>query len=208
MRLFGRKDEQLFQLFKDSARIVTRGGEILDNVVKDYTDLDAKMAKLTALEHEGDKIIQELMEKLNTSFVLPFDREDAFELAQKLDNTLDYISGIIDRMIMYKAAEPNETVIEMVNLLLQALSEQEKAFNMLDSIPKRKYDILECCERIKNLEREEDGLYRNGLAQLFETETDPIKVIKYKEAYEHIETAVDYCEDVSDVITNICIKYG
>jgi uncharacterized protein Yka (UPF0111/DUF47 family) len=80
LRLFGKKDEQLFLLFNESARVVVRGGEILQNVVHDYRDLDVKMAKLTAMEHEGDRIIQELMRRLNTSFILPFDREDAFQL--------------------------------------------------------------------------------------------------------------------------------
>ena len=71
MRLFGRKDQELFALFNESARMVIRGGEILRNVVYDYSDLDVKMAKLTAMEHEGDRIIQELVRRLNTTFILP-----------------------------------------------------------------------------------------------------------------------------------------
>lgn len=208
MRLFGRKDAHLFKLFSETARAVVRGGEILESVVKDYTNLDAKMAELTAMEHEGDGIIQELMQKLNASFVLPFDREDAFQLVQKLGATLDYITGIIDRMILYKAAQPDQTVVEMTGLLCEALAEQEKAFSMLDNIERHKMAILECCEIIKNLERKEDSMYRNAVAQLFEDETDAIKIIKYKEVYEHIETAMDYCEDVGDLISNICIKYS
>ena len=82
MRLFGRKDQELFALFRESARMVIRGGDILRTVVNDYTDLDVKMAKLTAMEHEGDRMIQELVRRLNTSFILPFDREDAFQLVQ------------------------------------------------------------------------------------------------------------------------------
>lgn len=208
MRLFGKKDDHIFKLFAESARVVVRGGEILQGVVQDYTNLDAKMAQLTAMEHEGDAIIQELVEKLNTSFVLPFDREDAFQLAQKLGATLDYITGIIDRMILYKAAQPNHTVQEMVSLLCDALDEQEKAFAMLNDINRKKMDILKSCETIKNLERKEDTMYRNAVAYLFESEQDAIKIIKYKEVYEHIETAMDYCEDVSELISNICIKYS
>lgn len=208
MRLFGRKDEQLFVLFKESARVVVRGGEILQSVVNDYKDLDIKMAKLTAMEHEGDRIIQDLVRRLNTSFILPFDREDAFRLVQKLSTTLDYITGIIDRMILYKAGQPDEKVKEMVEVLIQTLSYQDQAFNLLDKVEKNKKEILECCEQIRQLERKQDTLYRNGLAALFENEDDPISIIKWREVYEHIEMAEDYIEDLSELIRNICVKYS
>ena len=208
MRLFGRRDEHLFRLFQETARYVVRGGEILKSVVYDYTGLDAKLAELSCLEHEADRIIQELIVKLNTSFILPFDREDAFQLVQKLGSTLDFISGIVDRMILYKAAPPNDTVREMVNLLCQALAEQEKAFAMLEDITKYKQEILKSCSNITTFERCEDSMYRNAMAYLFENEADPVKVIKYKEVYEHVEMAMDYCNDVAELITNICIKYS
>jgi predicted phosphate transport protein (TIGR00153 family) len=208
VKWFGKKDVDLFRLYKESSRMVVRGGDILADVVQDYSHLDTKMAELTEMEHEGDRIIQELVERLNTSFILPFDREDAFKLAHRLAATLNYITGIIDRMILYKAAQPNQTVNDMVQLLSEALPEQEKAFAMLENVEKHKMAILQCVERIKTLERKEDSMYRRAVAQLFEAERDAIQVIKYKEVYEHIETAMDYCEEVGDVIGNICMKYS
>jgi hypothetical protein len=208
LRLFGRKDEQLFVLFKESAQVVVRGGEILQSVVNDYTDLDIKMAKLTAMEHEGDRIIQDLVRRLNTSFILPFDREDAFRLVQKLSTTLDYITGIIDRMILYKAGQPDEMVKEMVQILIETLNDLNQAFNLLDKVEKNKKEILEYCEQIRQLERKQDNLYRNGLAALFEQVDDPVSIIKWREVYEHIEMAEDYAEDLSELIRNICVKYS
>ncbi len=208
MRLFGRKDDELFMLFSESARVVVRGGDILQNVVYDYKDLDIKMAKLTAMEHEGDRIIQDLVRRLNTSFILPFDREDAFQLVQKLATTLDYITGIIDRMILYKTGEPDELVKEMVEVLCQALKLQEKALNLLKSLESNKKEILLCCEEINKLERKQDSLYRNGLAYLFDNVKDPIVIIKWREVYEHIEMAQDYVDDIGQLISDICIKYS
>jgi predicted phosphate transport protein (TIGR00153 family) len=208
LRLFGTKDEQLFMLFSESARVVVRGGDILQNVVNDYNDLDIKMAKLTAMEHEGDRIIQELIRRLNTSFILPFDREDAFQLAQQLSTTLDYITGIIDRMILYKTGRPNKRVKEMVNVLCEALLLQERALNLLQNLEHNKREILECCEEIRRLERKQDNHYRQGLALLFENQEDPIIIIKWREVYEHIEMAQDYVQDVAELISNICVKYS
>lgn len=208
MRLFGKKDVELFVLFRESARVVVRGGDILLNVVNDYQDLDMKMARLTAMEHEGDRIIQELVRRLNTSFILPFDREDAFQLVQKLAATLDYITGIIDRMILYKAGEPDEKVREMVNVLYESLLLQDKALNLLERVEQNKKEILQCCDQITQLERKQDHLYRQGLAYLFEHDEDPISIIKWREVYEHIEMAQDYVQDIGDLISNICVKYS
>ena len=200
MRLFGRKDEQLFQLFTDSARIVVRGGDILLSVADDYNNLDKKLAELTSLENEGDLIIQELVRRLNSTFILPFDREDAFQLVQKIAATLDYITGIIDRMILYKTGKPDAQVKEMLDVLYEALLLQEKAFNLLDRIEHNKKEILKACEQIVELENKQD-LFENH-------EHDPLTIIKWREVYEHIEMAQDYVQDVGEMITNICIKYS
>lgn len=208
MQLFGRKDKELFLLLSESARVVVRGGEILREVVYDYRDLELKLAKLTALEHEGDRIIEELVRRLNTSFILPFDREDAFALVQSLAVVLDYITGIIDRMILYKAGEPDERVKEMVDVLLEAIKLQEKAFNLLHGVEQNKKEIIECCEKITGLERKQDNLYRNGLAVLFENENDAMQIIKWREIYEHIEMAQDYVQDVAELLSGIVVKYS
>lgn len=208
MRLFGRKDKKLFMLFSESAHIVVRGGEILQNVVDDYSDLDIKMNRLTALEHEGDRIIEELVKHLNTSFILPFDPEDTFQLIQRLSVVLDYITGVIDRMILYKAGPPNDRVIEMVKVLREGLYLQEKAFNLLNKLQQNKKEVLFCCSEINRLERKQDDLYRTGLAILFENEANPIKIIKWREVYENIEMAQDQVQEVAELISSIVVKYS
>ncbi|SHG56132.1 hypothetical protein SAMN02745221_00467 [Thermosyntropha lipolytica DSM 11003] len=208
MRFFGRQDKELYLLLNESARVVLRGGEILQEVVYDYQDLELKLAKLTALEHEGDRIIEELVRRLNASFILPFDREDAFALVQSLAVVLDYITGIIDRMILYKAGEPDNRVKEMVEVLLEAIKLQEKAFNLLNKVEQNKNEIIACCEEITYLERKQDNLYRNGLAILFENENDPMQIIKWREIYEHIEMAQDYVQEVAELLSGIVVKYS
>ncbi|NLV22106.1 MAG: DUF47 family protein [Syntrophomonadaceae bacterium] len=209
MALFGRKDENLFFLFEESARVVVRGGDILNDVISDYRNLDLKMSKLLELENEGDLIIDQLVGRLNASFIMPFDREDAFQLVQKLSTTLDYITGIIDRMILYKTGEPDQRVREMAEVLYDALLLQQKAFKLIDKLESNKKPIFECCEKIRKLERKQDNLYRSGLADLFEKEKDkPLNIIKWREVYEHIEMATDHVEDVGNLIRNICVKYS
>ncbi|NLJ72410.1 MAG: DUF47 family protein [Syntrophomonadaceae bacterium] len=208
MRLFGRRDNELFKLFAKSADMVVQGGEILQEVINDYNNLDEKMARLTIMEHDGDIIINNLVKKLNTSFILPFDREDAFQLVQKLSEVFDYITGIIDRMVLFKSGPPNDRVKEMIDVLLEGLVLQNRAFNLLNKMQFNKKKILDCCSEITRLERKQDNLYRTGLADLFENETDPIVIIKWREVYEHIEMAQDYVQEVGELISNIVVKYS
>lgn len=208
MALFGNKDENLFFLFAESARVVVKGGDILNDVVNDYHNLDEKMALLTALENEGDRIIQTLVRKLNTSFILPFDREDALRLVQELATTLDYITGIIDIMILYQAGEPNSKTKEMVAALYEALLLQEKAFNLLHKLEQNKKPMLEYCEKIRQLEHKQDKYYRNALADLFDNEKNAVTIIKWRGVYEHMEMAMDHVEDVANLLRNLCIKYS
>ena len=208
MALFGNKDENLFFLFAESARVVVKGGDILNDVVNDYHKLDEKMALLTALENEGDRIIETLVRKLNTSFILPFDREDALKLVQELATTLDYITGIIDIMILYHAGEPNSKTKEMVAALYEALLLQEKAFHLLHRLEQNKKTMLEYCENIRQLEHKQDKYYRNALADLFDNEKNAVTIIKWRGVYEHVEMAMDHVEDVANLLRNICIKYS
>lgn len=208
MALFGNKDENLFFLFAESASVVVKGGDILNEVVNDYENLDEKMALLTALENEGDRIIETLVRKLNTSFILPFDREDALKLVQELATTLDYITGIIDIMILYKAGQPNAKTREMVDALYEALLLQQKAFKLLHKLEQNKKTMLEYCENIRQLEHKQDKYYRNALADLFDNEQNAVTIIKWRGVYEHVEMAMDHVEDVANLLRNICIKYS
>jgi hypothetical protein len=208
MWLFGRKDYKLFDLFGASSNVVVRAGAIVKEVVENYDNLDERMKQLMVLEDEGDQIIEELMQKLNQSFVLPFDREDAYALVQKIDSILDYIAGIVDRIILYKVTLPNQVVSNMVEVLEQAIKLMEKAFNMLSNLEHKRKDIMECCDQIMILEKQCDTLYRQAMADLFQGQYDAMTLIKWKEIYEHIETTLDRCEDVGNLISGICIKYS
>ncbi len=208
MALFGTKDENLFFLLSESARVVVSGGDILNDVVYNYTDLDSKMASLTALENEGDRIIETLVRKLHTSFILPFDREDALKLVQKLASTLDYITGIIDILILIKQGKPNDRIKQMIEVLYDAILLQKKAINLLSRLEQNKTIMLEYCEQIRQLEHKQDKYYRQGLGDLFENEKNAVRILKWRGVYEHIELAQDHIEDVADLLRNMCIKYS
>jgi len=208
MALFGNKDENLFFLFSESARVVLNGGDILNDVVENYDNLDGKMAAMTALENEGDRIIETLVRKLHTSFILPFDREDALQLVQKLASTLDYITGILDILILIKQGKPNVRIKQMTDVLYDALVLQKKAIELLSKLDQNRKMMFEYCEQLRQLEHKQDKYYRQGLGDLFENEKNAVRILKWRGVYEHIELAQDHIEDVAILLRNIAIKYS
>lgn len=208
MALFGKKDENLFFLFSESARVVLNGGDILNDVVENYDNLDGKMAAMTALENEGDRIIETLVRKLHTSFILPFDREDALQLVQKLASTLDYITGILDILCLIKQGRPNAWIKQMIDVLYDALVLQKKAIELLSKLDQNRMMMFEYCEQIRQLEHKQDKYYRQGLGDLFENEKNAVRILKWRGVYEHIELAQDHIEDVAILLRNIAIKYS
>ena len=61
---------------------------------------------------------------------------------------------------------------------------------------------------INRLENEGDAVYRAALADLFSNSTDAVSLIKWREIYEHMEMAIDRCEDVANVLEGVALKYA
>ena len=62
------------------------------------------------------------------------------------------------------------------------------------------------CREIKRLENLGDDLSRRALTDLFRNEKDPIRMMVLKEMYGRLETAMDKCEDIANIIETIVVK--
>ena len=65
---------------------------------------------------------------------------------------------------------------------------------------------MDHCIEVNRLEEAADQLVRTAVADLFQNEKDPIRIIKLKEIYEFLEQTTDYCEDVTDALQNVQVK--
>ncbi len=107
------KEDKFYELFRDSSEIVCSGAAVLVNSMNEYDLLPEKLVELTRLEDEGDSVIQNILDKLNQTFLTPFDREDIYTLARELDRILDHIHGTIEKMVLYKTGQPTNDVREL-----------------------------------------------------------------------------------------------
>jgi len=151
----------------------------------DKNDLTQKTSTIKELEHEGDKLTHELFTMITATFVTPLDREDISGLASSIDEVLDFTDGVADRFLLFKINKPSPYMLDLSKILFLASQEIYHVLGMLGKI-KNSHKLMEYCNIIKKYEHEADSIYRNAIAELFELNYNPIKVIKLKEIYEGV----------------------
>ncbi len=199
------RDEKFYDLFEASVKKVVEGATQLEELIRDFREVPLRAKQIKDTEHEGDVITHNTIEMLNRTFVTPLDREDIHNLISSLDDVLDYIEACAERLYLFKITKTTEEVTILVGVLVKAVKELERAVFKLRRL-KEADSILKHCIEINRLENEGDYLNRAAVAKLFEPNSDPLEVIKWKEIYETVENAIDKCEDVANVLEGIVLK--
>jgi len=201
-RLLPREDK-FFDLFEQQAGHIVSASRVLEEMTLDYTGAKTKAERVKDLEHAGDTLTHEIVRRLNTTFVTPIDREDIYALGSRLDDVLDLIDAVADRLLLYKIDVPTDGCVAMAKIIVKTAEETDRAVRCLRSLSPfyHKHAV-----EVNRLENEADRLLRDQLAALFEGTKDAIEVIKWKELYETMESVTDRCEDVVNVIEGIVLK--
>lgn len=205
MRLnFLPKEEKFFDGFKHQSEIILEASTILLEMFRNCQYAEEKIHKIEELEHKGDLIVREVALKLYKSFITPIDREDIHELTSMLDDVLDYIKSSATRLSLFKIKECNATAASLAELIWKSAGEMKLAIDMLCDFK----EIRPHIEAIKQYERQGDDLNRAAIAELFQDTRPVLEIIKWKEIYERLETALDKCEDVAQIIEGIMLKHA
>jgi len=204
---FIHRSQKFFDLFEGSARNMVKAAQELKGLVDTWEDVKGKVGKIAQMETEGDTITHQIMAQLNRTFVTPFDREDIALLAHSLDDVMDFIDATADAMLIYKIDRPTPRAKELADIIVQAAVEVERAIPQLRHRAEL-VKILPRCVEINRLENVADEVFRSAMAELFDDTTDMAQVIKWREIYEHMESATDRCEDVSNVLEGVALKYA
>jgi predicted phosphate transport protein (TIGR00153 family) len=161
--------------------------------------------KINDLEHQADQASHSIIDQLNTTFITPFDREDIYALTKELDDILDMINTVVSRIKVYKVSGEDKSFMQFTAVIEESVIAVASAVKGLRTMKNTK-DILKSCIEVNRLENVGDKMRDEVLGRLFETEKDPIALIKWKEIYEDAETLLDICEDVVHVVESILVK--
>jgi predicted phosphate transport protein (TIGR00153 family) len=205
--MFGRllpKETSFYDFFEEHARLTVTGTGEFVSLVSSAANIDAKAKRIKEIEHETDVITHRCVEALHTVFITPIERDDIYRLITRMDDIMDFVEAGAERIALYDLTVMTPEVVDMADTLWRATKEVQEALNGLRDLahPKR---ILAKCVDINRLENEADAILRRALARMFKEERDPIKIIKWKEIYEHVESATDRCEDVANIIEGVVL---
>ncbi|MBI2264562.1 MAG: DUF47 domain-containing protein [Armatimonadetes bacterium] len=200
------KEEKFFDYFKKHGEIIHDAVLILKKLLETCTYPADQIQRIEDLEQEGDDIVREVALRLNKTFITPIDREDIHELTSDLDDVLDYVKSAAIRLSLFHVPdnECNLPAQELAGILVRAAEEIKTALKVLSDFK----DVTPHTDLIKRLEREGDDVHHKALGDLFSDSRPVLEIIKWKEIYERLETALDRCEDVAQVIESVMLKHA
>lgn len=199
------QEKVFFELLKKQSENVANASEEFSKLMDNISTAQEKLKKIKELEHNGDQIVHDIYYKLNETLVTPLDHEDISRLASFYDDVLDFIYATTIRICLYKIKDASPTMKEFAKIIKQQVTQINKAMASIKEL--KKEEMEKNCVEIHRLENAADDLLYAELEKLFKMK-DTLEIIKLKEIYEYLEIVTDKCEDVSNVILDIRMKYS
>jgi uncharacterized protein len=199
------KEYGFFEEFNKHAATCVEGATLFIEMLEHFADAAAKVQRLKDAEHRADNITHVTLEMLHKTFITPFDRDQIHELISLMDDVMDFIDGAARRIILYDVKEATPDLLELAKVLHKATLELQEAVKGLRNMKNAK-KIMEHCITINQLENDGDAIRDAAVAKLFKEHKDTLSVLIWREIYENVETAIDRCEDVANVIEGVVLE--
>lgn len=205
MSMFKKKSDKFSLYLVGFAKHLNKTADYFGNYrVTDAATLSEFANTIKQYESEADDMVHEVIKDLNQAFITPIEREDILQITMNLDDIMDGIEEFSALMDIYQILSSDSYMDQFTKYILKCSKEILTSMELLanNKLP----DIESHAIMIKDYEQSCDDLYRNSLRNLFQEETDPIKVIQYKELYETLEDIADYCQDVANTLQSVIMK--
>ena len=198
------RDERFFTLFNQMADEIRAAARLLEEMLATDPPDNSKADLIKDAEHRCDALTHDTIQRLHRTFVTPFDREDLYALASSLDNVMDAIDHVAALIRMYRIEKVRPGARDLARTVSQST---ERLHTALEALAART-PVHPHAVEINRLENEADRAYQKAVQELFDGETDPITVMKWKELFDVLEQVTDACEDVANVIEGVVVKHG
>jgi uncharacterized protein Yka (UPF0111/DUF47 family) len=197
-------DDKFFGLFTEAAVNAADCARRLRDLVEDFGDIDAKHALVEECETRGDELTDQILKRLDGTFVTPFDREDIHALAEELADVVDDMLTVarLLRLLSIESILPELKV--QAELLVQMADQTVGLMGRLESMK----GTAPFLSAIGELEHEGDDVYRRTLARLFSGEYEALEVLRWKDIVQAMEAALNTVEDISNIVESIILKHA
>jgi hypothetical protein len=196
------KDRVFFDLFAEGGQNTLRTAKLLRDLLQRWPDDGGLATDILKAEQEGDRITHDIIQRLNTTFVTPIDREDIHTLATQMDDIVDHIEEVADFMGLYRIEAPMDQSQALADVLVKSC---EQLYGLLQNL--RDFKGLDhYWIEIHRLENDGDRIYRDAVASLFADRIDPMVVIRWRDIFLRLERAIDATETSASIVEGIVIK--
>ena len=195
-------DATFYDLFAQSARHLVKGAALLAEMLGEGNDREAIAQRMRDAEHEADETTHDIIRRVNSTFVTPFDREDIYALASGLDDVMDHMEEAVDLVLLYGVTRLPAELAQQVEVLQRAADLTAESMPRLETMK----NLDEYWIEINRLENMGDKSYRRILANLFGGDYDALEVLKLKDVVDSLEAAIDAFETVANTVEQIAVK--
>lgn len=203
------REEHFFDLLERGAQSALQSSLILVECCETKTaeERASVISRITDEEHRGDRVIHEVYDALNRTFVTPMDRSDIYALATDLEDITDCVHATVLQISVHALAEFPPGSVELAQKVQLACEEIDAAVKLLRGM--KQLDVIRMhCKKINQLEHDGDQVFRATLGEMFATEKDAIRLLKNKEFLVALERTLDACDDVGNALETLVIKNG
>jgi len=198
------RDDGFFPLFDQAAENLAVGARLLRDLIDQFEDVHAKHARINDCERRGDELTRTILQRLDQSFVAPFDREDIHALTEQIDDVVDDIQAVSELLVLHDVDEPLPEVRELTDVLVKAADANVILVGKLAKLRGLEGDL----DTIDRLESEADKIYRRSVAHMFSGDFNAFDVLRWKDIIESIEASVNGLENISDIVRGIALKHS
>jgi len=201
------KDTVFFDLFEGLSRHAVSSAQHLLQMVRSFPNIEPHLQRIREEEHAADQLAHTALDRLDRTFITPFDREDIHELVGGLDDIIDGIDALAKRFPLFHVKSMEPTFVLQAEVLVQAASAVSEAVHRL----RKSRKLSELSDKLIEIHHKEsvgDDNHHAALSRLFGGGIDALDVLKWKELYDYIEDAIDGCEDVGNTLERIVLKNG
>ncbi len=204
------RDERFFDLFNRSAENSLEGARLLNELLRNPSEMERTARHIKDIEHTGDEITHAVFSALNRTFVTPLDREDISHLASAMDDVIDWIEEAARRIRLYRLSEITPLAQRFGQVILEQTEQIAKAVPLVEA---RKFadDLQVATQEIHRLENEADDLLAEAVTTLYDGVTEVpqlIHAMRWGDVYQLLEDATDKAEEVAVVLQNIAVKHA
>ncbi len=205
MGKISRKNVDYFELFEKGVSISLEAAEKLRSAFSDGTINETELKAVKDAEHQGDIHVHQCLKLIDVAFITPIDRTDIVEIIKAIETLTDGIDAVANHIYMLEIKEADEYLFKFINYVVECCQKLKELMVSLKQFKKNQKEINECIVEVNRIEEDGDRTYTASMRNLFETEKDPIVIIKKKELYQLLEQAIDYCEDIADLVEKVMV---